>query len=60
MKKSIVNGEIIIRFDSYKEMKECAVKKLNTKGNLHKRSFFVGNKWIRLYQNGYAVISQYK
>ena len=60
MKKKNVNGQIIIRFDSYQELKDYAVRKLNAKGNLHKRSFFVGDKWIGFYQNGYAVISQYK
>lgn len=60
MKKKNINGETVIRFDSYQELKEYAIKKLNTKGNLYKRSFFVGNKWIRFYQNSYAVISQYK
>lgn len=40
MKKKNINGEIVIRFDSYQEFKEHIAKKLNAKGNLHKRSFF--------------------
>lgn len=60
MKKKNVGGEIVIRFESYQEIKDYAIRKLNAKGNLHKRSFIVGNKWIRFYQNGHAVISQFK
>lgn len=60
MKKKNVNREIVIRFESYQEIKDYAIRKLNAKGNLHKRSFIVGNKWIRFYQNGHAVISQFK
>lgn len=60
MKKKNVGGEIVIRFDNYQELKEYAGKKVNSKGNLFKRSFFVGNEWIRFYQNGHAVISQFK
>lgn len=68
MKKQNVGGEIVISFDNYQELKDYAVRKLNAKGNLYKRSFFVGNEWIRFHKdglhkisNGYtAVISVYK
>lgn len=68
MKKQNINGEVIISFDDYQELKEYAGKKVNAKGNLFKRSFFVGNEWIRFHKdglhkisNGYtAVISVYK
>ena len=68
MKKQNLNGEIIISFDSYQELKEYAGKKVNAKGNLFKRSFFAGNEWVKFYKDGLfkisegytAVISQYK
>lgn len=42
MKKQNINGETIISFDNYQELKEYAGKKVNSKGNLFKRSFFCG------------------